>query len=126
MLNKEQEAKKCLADFAAKIAEKKQTLSDVIDSDKKIAIFEITGKELYLYGKSYGRSEAILYDELGLHAPEKVEKAGSRRAGQEFHFRTDIRFPDFQKVTHKNNSKIDSNSNSMPMQFDRFQHFDVM
>ncbi|QYK68485.1 iron-hydroxamate ABC transporter substrate-binding protein [Paenibacillus sp. S02] len=75
VLNKEQEAKNCLADFATKIAEKKQALSDVIDSGKKIAIFEITGKELYLYGKSYGRGGAILYDELGLHAPEKVEKA---------------------------------------------------
>ncbi|EHS57032.1 ABC transporter substrate-binding protein [Paenibacillus sp. Aloe-11] len=62
MLNKEQEAKECLADFTAKIAEKKQALPDVIDSGKKIAIFEITGKELYLYGKSYGRGGAILYD----------------------------------------------------------------
>ncbi|WP_431087765.1 iron-hydroxamate ABC transporter substrate-binding protein [Paenibacillus sp. 8b26] len=74
VLKKEQEAKNCLADFAAKIAEKKQALSDVIDSGKKIAIFEITGKELYLYGKSYGRGGAILYDELGLRAPAKVEK----------------------------------------------------
>ncbi|MGG1617309.1 iron-hydroxamate ABC transporter substrate-binding protein [Paenibacillus sp. NRS-1781] len=79
VLNKEQEAKKCLADFAAKIAEKKQALSDVIDSGKKIAIFEITGKELYLYGKSYGRGGAILYDELGLHAPAKVEKAAFKQ-----------------------------------------------
>ncbi|WP_084011660.1 iron-hydroxamate ABC transporter substrate-binding protein [Paenibacillus kribbensis] len=79
VLNKEQEAKECLADFTAKIAEKKQALSDVINSGKKIAIFEITGKELYLYGKSYGRGGAILYDGLGLHAPEKVEKAAFKK-----------------------------------------------
>ncbi|WP_342414944.1 iron-hydroxamate ABC transporter substrate-binding protein [Paenibacillus sp. FSL R10-2782] len=79
VLNKEQEAKKCLADFASRIAEKKQALSDVIESDKKIAIFEITGKELYLYGKSYGRGGAVLYDELGLHAPAKVEKVAFKQ-----------------------------------------------
>ncbi|WP_256873629.1 hypothetical protein [Paenibacillus kribbensis] len=44
MLNKEQEAKECLADFTAKIAEKKQALSDVIDSEglgsKGVPIFD--------------------------------------------------------------------------------------
>ncbi|WP_349361964.1 hypothetical protein [Paenibacillus sp. RC343] len=39
VLNKEQEAKKCLADFASRIAEKKQALSDVIDSGKKNCYF---------------------------------------------------------------------------------------
>lgn len=48
VLNKEQEAKNCLADFATKIAEKKQALSDVIDSGKKSLFLRLQEKN-YIY-----------------------------------------------------------------------------
>ena len=75
ILNKEQEAEKWLVDFDQKIEEKKNLLADVIDADKKVVIFEIAGKDLYLYGTSYGRGGEIIYNALGLHAPKIVEEA---------------------------------------------------
>ncbi|WP_256710708.1 ABC transporter substrate-binding protein [Paenibacillus sp. FSL H8-0548] len=75
ILNKEQEAEKWITDFDAKIEEKKKLLADVIAADKKVVIFEIAGKDLYLYGTSYGRGGEIIYNALGLHAPAIVEEA---------------------------------------------------
>lgn len=75
VLNKEQEAEKWLVDFDVKIEEKKKLLADIIDADKKVVIFEIAGKDLYLYGTSYGRGGEIIYNALGLHAPAIVEEA---------------------------------------------------
>lgn len=73
ILNKEEQAEKWVADFDQKLEEKKVELADLIAADKKVAIFEIAGKELYLYGSSYGRGGEILYNGLGLHAPALVQ-----------------------------------------------------
>jgi iron complex transport system substrate-binding protein len=73
ILNKEQQAVQWVADFNQKLEEKKTELADLIKADKKVAIFEIAGKELFLYGSSYGRGGEILYNGLGLHAPKLVE-----------------------------------------------------
>lgn len=74
ILNKEQEAVKWVADFNEKLEAKKAELADLIAADKKVAIFEIAGKELYLYGSSYGRGGEILYNGLGLQAPDLVQE----------------------------------------------------
>lgn len=75
ILGRESEANAWLDTFDKAVAEKKELLADVIASGKTVAIFEIWEKELYLYGKSFGRGGAILYDELGLKAPQKVVDA---------------------------------------------------
>ncbi|ASA21453.1 iron-hydroxamate ABC transporter substrate-binding protein [Paenibacillus donghaensis] len=75
ILNKEQQAVQWVADFDKKLEDKKAEIADLIAADKKVAIFEIAGKELYLYGSSYGRGGEILYNGLGLHAPKIVEEA---------------------------------------------------
>lgn len=75
ILNKEQQAVKWVADFNQKLEAKKAELADLIAADKKVAIFEIAGKELYLYGSSYGRGGEIIYNGLGLHAPDLVQEA---------------------------------------------------
>lgn len=73
-MNKEQQAIQWVADFNQKLEAKKEELAGLIAADKKVVIFEIAGKELYLYGSSYGRGGEIIYNGLGLHAPDLVQK----------------------------------------------------
>ncbi|MCR8980751.1 iron-hydroxamate ABC transporter substrate-binding protein [Brevibacillus laterosporus] len=73
ILNKEAEAKDWLSTFDKKIAEKKKELFQKVNPNEQVAIVEISDKDIFIYGKTYGRGGDILYDELGLHAPAKVE-----------------------------------------------------
>ncbi len=74
ILNKEQEAKQLLEQFQEKVKNQKEQLSEIVDQDTKVAIIEVTDKDLYLFGKTYGRGGEILYNQLGLEAPQKVEE----------------------------------------------------
>ena len=74
ILNKEKEAEEFLATFDERVKEKKQELAGKVEKDEKVVILELTEKEIYLYGKSFGRAGEIIYNELGLTAPEKVEE----------------------------------------------------
>ncbi|QGH32848.1 ABC transporter substrate-binding protein [Gracilibacillus salitolerans] len=74
ILNKEQEAKQRLEQFQEKVKNQKEQLSEILDQDTKVAIIEVTDKDLYLFGKTYGRGGEILYNQLGLEAPQKVEE----------------------------------------------------
>ncbi|CAG7624123.1 Iron(3+)-hydroxamate-binding protein FhuD [Paenibacillus solanacearum] len=73
-LNKTNEAKQWLSRFDQKMQEKKIQLLKTVKPDAKIAIVEITPKELFIYGKSFGRGGDIVYNGLGLRAPAKVEQ----------------------------------------------------
>ncbi|MYL41369.1 ABC transporter substrate-binding protein [Virgibacillus massiliensis] len=72
ILNKEEETKDYFTAFDKKIEEKETELDDVIKNDEKVVILELAEKEMYLFGESYGRGGEIIYNELGLNAPEKV------------------------------------------------------
>lgn len=74
ILNKEQEAKEWIAGFDKKAEERKQALFQSMNKEEKVAIVELTAKELFLYGRSYGRGGEIIYNQFGLRAPDKVEK----------------------------------------------------
>ncbi|MCU6709132.1 ABC transporter substrate-binding protein [Paenibacillus sp. J5C_2022] len=74
VLNKEAEAEKWIDGFQQKGAEKKEELLKAIGADEKVAIVELSAKEIYLMGKTYGRGGQIIYEVLGLHAPAKVEE----------------------------------------------------
>ncbi|CAG7638670.1 iron-hydroxamate ABC transporter substrate-binding protein [Paenibacillus allorhizosphaerae] len=73
-LNKQNEANQWLNRFDQKMQEKKKQLLQSVKPDAKVAIVEITPKELFIYGKSYGRGGDIIYNGLGLRAPAKVEQ----------------------------------------------------
>ncbi|SFL91182.1 iron complex transport system substrate-binding protein [Gracilibacillus orientalis] len=74
ILNKETEAQQRLEQFQEKVKDKKVQLSDTLEQDTKVAIVEITDKDLYVFGKTYGRGGEILYNQLELAAPKKVEE----------------------------------------------------
>ncbi|MFD2656852.1 ABC transporter substrate-binding protein [Gracilibacillus thailandensis] len=74
ILNKEQEAEQRLEQYQEKVKEKKEQLSNILEQDAKVAIIEVTDKDLYLFGKTYGRGGEILYNQLGLEQPQKVEE----------------------------------------------------
>lgn len=73
-LNKEKEAEEFLATFDERVKEKKQEISGKVEKDEKVVILELTEKEIFLYGKSFGRAGEIIYNELELTAPKKVEE----------------------------------------------------
>lgn len=57
-----------------KAEEKKTELFSKMDQNTKVAIVELSQKEIYLMGKTYGRGGQILYNVLGLQAPKRVEE----------------------------------------------------
>lgn len=75
ILNKENEAREKLEQFRQKVEAKKKALDGQLQPNSQVAIIEITDKDLYLFGKTYGRGGEILYNQLGLAAPAKVEEA---------------------------------------------------
>lgn len=73
--------------FQSEAGSEKAELADLIAADKKVAIFEIAGKELYLYGSSYGRGGEIIYNGLGLHAPDLVQEAAFKEGWASSHLK---------------------------------------
>lgn len=45
-----------------------------MDQNTKVGIVELSQKEIYLMGKTYGRGGQKLYNVLGLQAPKRVEE----------------------------------------------------
>jgi iron complex transport system substrate-binding protein len=72
VLNREEEAKQFLADFDKKVEDQKKKLEPILQNDPKIVILEMTDKDSYLFGDSYGRGGQVIYNELQLNAPQKV------------------------------------------------------
>lgn len=88
ILNKKEEAKKALAAFDEKIKTKKNELFQKIDKNEKAALVELSDKQVYLFGKNYGRGGEIIYNEFGLHAPAKVEEAAFKTGWAEISLET--------------------------------------
>lgn len=72
ILNREKEANQFLADFDKKVETKKKELEPILNKNPKIVILEVTDKDLFLFGDSYGRGGQVIYNELQLKAPQKV------------------------------------------------------
>ncbi|MFC5591998.1 ABC transporter substrate-binding protein [Sporosarcina soli] len=72
VLNREKEAKQFLADFDKKVEDQKKELEPILQNDPRIVILEMTDKDSYLFGDSYGRGGQVIYNELQLNAPQKV------------------------------------------------------
>ncbi len=73
VLNKQDEAKKALADFNEKILEAKNLLKEKELDTKTFSVFEADSDGIYVFGDKYGRGGDIIYNHLDLKAPEIVE-----------------------------------------------------
>jgi iron complex transport system substrate-binding protein len=75
ILNKQEEAKKALADFKEKIAKAKETLNQKGIDSQTFSIFDASSNGgVWVYGDKWGRGGDLLYSQLGLKAPDIVQK----------------------------------------------------
>lgn len=73
MLGKEEEAQSWVDEWNAKAEEAKKTVQDAIGTDATATVVETFGKDTYIYGQNWGRGTEVIYQALGMKAPEKVE-----------------------------------------------------
>lgn len=74
LLNKEQEASDWVADFQSRAQAAGEEIRAKIGEDATVSVIESGNKEFYVFGDNYARGTEILYQEMGLAMPEKVEE----------------------------------------------------
>ncbi|MFP3356467.1 iron-hydroxamate ABC transporter substrate-binding protein [Planococcus citreus] len=74
LLNKEDEAQAFVDDFKERAQAAGEEIKAEIGEDATVSVIENFDKQLYVYGDNWGRGTEILYQEMGLNMPEKVEE----------------------------------------------------
>lgn len=74
LLNKEEEARDWIADFKNRAEAAGQEIKDKIGEDATVTVVENFDKELYVFGDNWARGTEILYQEMELKMPERVEE----------------------------------------------------
>ncbi|MDQ0220827.1 iron-hydroxamate ABC transporter substrate-binding protein [Peribacillus cavernae] len=74
IIGKEKEAKAWVDEWQEKAKVEKEKVQKVIGKDATAMVFETYGKDIYVYGKNWGRGTEVIYQSLGLKAPEKVNQ----------------------------------------------------
>jgi iron complex transport system substrate-binding protein len=74
LLNKEQEAQTWVDDFKERAQAAGEEVKAEIGEDATVSVIENFDKQLYVFGDNWGRGTEILYQEMGLNMPEKVEE----------------------------------------------------
>ena len=74
LLNKEQEAQAWVDDFKERAQSAGEEIKAEIGEDATVSVIENFDKQLYVFGDNWGRGTEILYQEMGLNMPEKVEE----------------------------------------------------
>ncbi|MFC7440336.1 iron-hydroxamate ABC transporter substrate-binding protein [Laceyella putida] len=74
LVGKEKEARAWVEEWQMKAKAAKKKVQEVIGEDASATVFETFGKDLYVYGKNWGRGTEVIYQALGLKAPKKVEQ----------------------------------------------------
>ncbi|AND38026.1 MULTISPECIES: iron-hydroxamate ABC transporter substrate-binding protein [Cytobacillus] len=74
LLNKEEEAKKWVADFKQRAETAGEDIRAKIGEDATVSVFEIFDKQLYVFGDNWARGTEILYQAMDLKMPEKVKE----------------------------------------------------
>ncbi|MFJ7969989.1 iron-hydroxamate ABC transporter substrate-binding protein [Psychrobacillus sp. NPDC096389] len=75
LLNKEKEAQDWVNDFKERAKSTGEEIKAAIGEDATVSVIENFDKQLYVYGNNWGRGTEILYQEMGLKMPKKVEEA---------------------------------------------------
>lgn len=73
LLNKEEEAKNWVKDFTARAQEIGKQIKNKIGETATVAVIESYDKQLYVFGRNFARGTEILYNEMKLKMPPKVE-----------------------------------------------------
>lgn len=73
VFGKEEQAQKWLKNWDKKVAAAKKELSGYLDKNTTFTVMDFYDKNVYLYGKNWGRGGELIYDSLGYSAPEKVQ-----------------------------------------------------
>lgn len=74
LLNKEEEAQAWVDDFKERAQAAGEEIRTEIGEDATVSVIENFDKQLYVYGDNWGRGTEILYQEMNLKMPEKVEE----------------------------------------------------
>ncbi len=75
IINKQEEAKKALSSFKEKIVKAKETLNQKGIDSQTFSIFEASSKgTVWVYGDKWGRGGDLIYSQLGLKAPDVIQK----------------------------------------------------
>ncbi|MBU3145347.1 iron-hydroxamate ABC transporter substrate-binding protein [Clostridium sp. CF012] len=74
LMNKEKQAKEWVDNFKAKAKKAGEDIKAKIGADATVSVIEGDNKQLYVYGNNWGRGTEILYKEMGLKIPKKVEE----------------------------------------------------
>ncbi|WKA54675.1 iron-hydroxamate ABC transporter substrate-binding protein [Planococcus shixiaomingii] len=74
LLNKEKEAQTWIEDFQKRAQEAGEQIRAEIGEDTTVSVIENFEKQIYVFGDNWGRGTEILYQEMKLKMPEKVEE----------------------------------------------------
>lgn len=74
LLNKEKEATEWVEDFKKRAHEAGEEVKTHIGEDVTVSVIENFNKQLYVFGDNWGRGTEILYQEMKLAMPEKVQE----------------------------------------------------
>lgn len=73
ILGKEKEAQVWVDEWNTKAAEAKEKVKAAIGEDATVLVIEQVEKVTYIYGPNWGRGTEVMYQALGIKAPEKVK-----------------------------------------------------
>ncbi|MGV3466727.1 MAG: iron-hydroxamate ABC transporter substrate-binding protein [Heyndrickxia sp.] len=74
LLNKEKEATAWVNDFKKRADETGKQIKEKIGDNATVSVIENFDKQLYVFGDNWGRGTEILYQQMGLKMPKKVEE----------------------------------------------------
>ncbi|MDM5200550.1 iron-hydroxamate ABC transporter substrate-binding protein [Fictibacillus enclensis] len=74
MVGKEKEAKAWVKEWKKEAADAREKVQSAIGKDKTFMVMEAYGKDMYVYGKNWGRGTEVIYQALGLKAPKKLQE----------------------------------------------------
>jgi len=74
LLNKEQEAQEWIDDFKSRAQNYGEEIKREIGEDTTVSVIENFDKQIYVFGDNWGRGTEILYQEMKLKMPEKVQE----------------------------------------------------
>lgn len=74
VLNKEKEAQAWITDFQERSQQAGEDIRAKIGEDATVSVIENFDKQLYVFGDNWGRGTEILYQEMKLKMPAKVEE----------------------------------------------------
>ncbi|ANB57246.1 periplasmic binding family protein [Anoxybacillus sp. B7M1] len=74
LLNKEKEAKAWIDDFKKRAQKAGEEIRAKIGENATVSVIENFDKQIYVFGNNWGRGTEILYQEMKLKMPKKVEE----------------------------------------------------